>query len=89
MEEAIYSFGFKLAELIGKNEVAGIGLLCLSIKDAGKDYHHMDYQDYKEVFQKHLFERLGKFKVADREQVVSQMLAFLNQKQSLLTMANR
>jgi hypothetical protein len=33
----VFTFGFKLAELLGQNDSVGLGLLSLAIKDAGKN----------------------------------------------------
>lgn len=84
--EMIYLFGYKLAELVQQNDAAGLGLLCLAIRDAGKNTHQMGYQDFKEVFSDQLPKRLEKLKVANRDQVVKELASLLSQKQSLFTM---
>ncbi len=68
--EILYLFGYKLAELIKQNDSAGLSLLCLAIKDAGKTTQQMGYQDFKEVFSQHLPTRLEKLKVTHRDQTV-------------------
>ena len=84
--DMLYLFGYKLAELIKQNDAAGLGLLCLAIKDAGKASRQMSYQDFREVFNDHLPKRLERLKVANRDQVTREMLNLLHQKQSLFTM---
>jgi translation initiation factor IF-1 len=80
-------FGFKLAELTGQNESAGVGLLCLAIKDAGKTIQDMNYQDYKNVFENHLPQRMEKMKIANKDQIIAELLKILNEKQSVFTMS--
>jgi hypothetical protein len=46
----------------------------------------MGYQDFKEVFSNHLPMRLEKLKVANRDQVIKELLSLLSQKQALFTM---
>lgn len=85
----VFTFGFKLAELLGQNDTAGLGLLSLAIKDAGKDSRKMDYKDFKSIFQNQLKARLKKADVTNVNQVVGALLKYLNETQSLFTMSVR
>ena len=83
----VFTFGFKLAELTKQNEAASVGLISLAIKDAGKDPKKMSYQDFKVVIQDHLSRRLEKMDIVDHEKIISQMIQYLSQQQSLFTMS--
>jgi hypothetical protein len=85
----VFTFGFKLAELLNQNDSVGLGLLSLAIKDAGKNSQKMDYQDFKDVFQNQLKTRLRKANVANVDQVTDALLSYLNETQSLFTMSVR
>ncbi len=87
--ELLSLFGSKLAELTGQKNSVGVGILCLSITDAGKNPQQMSYQDFKEVFGNHLLKRLEDLEVSECERVVQEMLTLLNQKQSIFTMTAR
>ena len=82
----MYTFGFKLAEVTKQNDAASVGLLALAIKDSGKTSTQLSYQEFKDVIQNQLPARLEKAKISNSNQVVSQMLQFLNQNQSVFTM---
>jgi hypothetical protein len=82
----VYIFGEKLAELTQQNDAACVGLICLAIKDAGKDAKTMNYQDYKDLFQSHLPDRLAKMKIPNANKLSEELTELLNQKQSLFTM---
>ena len=85
----VFTFGFKLAELLGQNDSVGLGLLSLAIKDAGKNSQTMDYQDFKDVIQNQLKARLRKAGVANTDYVADALLKYLNETQSLFTMSVR
>ena len=85
----VFTFGFKLAELLNQNDSVGLGLLSLAIKDAGKNSQKMDYQDFKDVFQNQLKARLRKAGVTNVDQVADALLKYLNETQSLFTMSVR
>ena len=85
----VFTFGFKLAELLNQNDSIGLGLLSLAIKDAGKNSQEMGYQDFKDVFQNQLETRLNKTGVANVDQVTDALLKYLNETQSLFTMSAR
>jgi hypothetical protein len=85
----VFTFGFKLAELLGQNDSIGLGLLSLAIKDAGKNSQYMGYQDFKDVFQNQLRARLRKANVTDVDRVTNALLKYLNETQSLFTMSVR
>jgi hypothetical protein len=85
----VYTFGNKLAELTKKNNAACVGLICLAIRDAGKDPKSMNYVDFEEIFQQYLPRRLEKMKIGESEKVTEELMEFLNQKQSLFTMMAR
>lgn len=76
--DPIYTFGFKLAELTYQKEFAGIGLLCLAIKDSGKEYKNLSYEDFKNVFLNYLPRRLEKMTLANPQQVVVELMNILN-----------
>jgi len=85
----VFTFGFKLAELLNQNDAVGLGLLSLAIKDAGKDSQQMGYQDFKDVFQNQLKARLKRANVSNIDQVTDALLKHLNETQSLFTMSVR
>ncbi len=85
----VFTFGFKLAELLNQNEAVGLGLLSLAIKDAGKNSQKMDYDDFKDVFQNQLKSRLRKAGIANTDHVTDALLKYLNETQSLFTMSVR
>lgn len=85
--DPIYTFGFKLAELTNQKEFAGIGLLCLAIKDSGRGYNNLGYEDFKSVFLEYLPKRLEKMSPAARQQIVSEMVKSLSQNQSIFTLS--
>ncbi len=87
--EMLSLFGSKLAELTGQKSSVGVGMLCLSITDAGKTPQQMGYLDFKEVISQHLPKRLANLGVSDHEQVVQEMMTLLNQKQAVFTMTAR
>ena len=89
MNNAVFTFGFRLAELLNQNDSIGLGLLSLAIKDAGKDSRTMDYEDFKSVFQNQLKARLKKANVTNVDQVTAALLKYLNETQSLFTMSVR
>ncbi len=86
--DPLYTFGFRLARLTNQKEFAGIGLLCLAIKDAGREYQSMTYEDYKLVFQDYLPVRLEKMRLSNRQQVVKEMMKTLVQNQSIFTLSS-
>jgi len=83
--DILYTFGFKLAELARHNDVAGIDLLCLAIKDASRSMQRMGYRDFKSMFRSQLPRRREKTKAADRDRVMLALLNCLNQRQSPFT----
>ena len=87
--DVIKFFGSKLAELTGQYEFGCIGLIKLSIQDAGKDAERISFAEMQEVFQTHLLKRLERVKVKDPAHVTNKMLAILNERQSLFTMSAR
>lgn len=85
--DPLYTFGFKLAELINQKEFAGVGLLCLAIKDSGKATNGMGYEDYKQVFLNYLPRRLSTVRNINANVVVSEMVRTLNQNQSIFVLS--
>ena len=85
--DIIYTFGFKLGELMGKGDSVGLGVLSLAIKDAGKTTNNITYQDFKIVMETHLAARLKKLQVPNSEKIITEMLALLKAKQSTFTMS--
>ena len=86
--ELINFFGLKLAALIGQNGAAGIGLLCLALKDAGLSHTQLNYHRLKITFEKYLPPRLEKAGLTDPEGVAIQMVSLLKESQSLVTLAS-
>jgi hypothetical protein len=82
----VYTFANRLSELTQQNNAACVGLICLAIKDAGKDAQGMKFQDYRDLFQNHLPKRLDRMKIPNSEKVGQELITFLNQKQSIFTM---
>ncbi len=82
----VYVFGFKLAELTQQNDSACVGLLCLAIKDAGKESKAMGYDDFEGVFRTQLPARLEKMKITDSKKISNELMKFLAEKQALFTM---
>lgn len=87
--DPLYTFGYKLAELINQKEFAGVGLLCLAIKDSGREFKNLGYDDFKNVIVEYLPKRLDKLQPAQRHQVISEMLKTLNQNQSIFVLSTR
>jgi hypothetical protein len=85
--DPIYTFGYKLAELTHQKEFAGIGLLCLAIKDSGREFSHLGYDDFKQVILNYLPRRLEKINLTDRQQVIAEMVKALNQNQSIFNLS--
>jgi hypothetical protein len=86
--DPIYTFGYKLAELTHQKEFAGVGLLCLAIKDSGREFKNLGYDDFKTVILEHLPKRLDKMILANRQQVIAEMLKLLNQNQSIINLSS-
>ncbi len=86
--DPIYTFGAKLAELMKQKEFAGIGLLCLAIKDSGRGFENLTYEDFKDVFQTCLLERLQKMKVPNTQHIVMEMNELLIHNQSIFTLSS-
>lgn len=86
--DPIYTFGYKLAELTHQKEFAGVGLLCLAIKDSGREFKNLGYDDFKAVILEHLPKRLDKMVLANRQQVIAEMLKLLNQNQSIINLSS-
>ena len=87
--DSVYTFGYKLAELTKQNESACVGLLCLAIRDAGKDVKQMGYQDYKTVLHTFLPKRLEKIHIDNIDKIILGMEETLSQKQSIFNMSTR
>lgn len=86
--DPIYTFGFKLAELTNQKEFAGIGLLSLAIKDSGRSFNNLTYDDFRDVILNYLPKRLDAMRYPNRQNIISEMLKMLNQNQSIFTMAS-
>lgn len=87
--EVMYTFGFKLAELLGKGEAAGLGLLVLAVRDAGKNSQKLTYAEFSEILNVHLRRRMEKMNIVDRDRVIVELQQFLTEKQSLFAMVAR
>lgn len=85
--DPIYSFGYKLAELTNQKEFAGIGLLCLAIKDSGRGFSNLSYEDFKNVFLVHLPKRLEKMPLPNKRQIIDEMMRKLQEDQSIFTVS--
>jgi hypothetical protein len=86
--DPIYTFGFALSKLTHQKEFTGIGLLCLAIKDSGRGYKNLDYEDFKDVFEAYLPKRLEKAQLANPRQVADEMMKMLKESQSIFTVAS-
>ena len=85
--DPLYTFGYKLAELINQKEFAGVGLLCLAIKDSGREFKNLGYDDFKSVFLEYLPGRLNKLPPANRQLVITELMKTLNQHQSIFMLS--
>jgi hypothetical protein len=85
----LYTFGYRLAELTKQSDITCFGMLCLAVKDAGKNAQDMGYKDFQIVFQTYLPKRLERIKLANTDTVIAEMMKTLNEKQSVFTMAAR
>lgn len=85
--DPIYSFGYKLAELINQKEFAGIGLLCLAIKDSGRGFNNLCYEDFKNVFLVYLPKRLEKMPLPNKRQIIDELMKKLQEDQSIFTVS--
>jgi hypothetical protein len=83
-------FAAELAKAAGLAEAHCVGLVRLSIKDAGKSPDdQLTYTDYTEVIQTRLGKRLQAIDVRNVDAVIAKLVSVLNEKQSLLTMTVR
>lgn len=87
--DPIYSFGYKLAELTNQKEFAGVGLLCLAIKDSGREFKNLGYNDFKQVFLEYLPKRLDKVSPRNSQLIINEMMKKLNEDQSIFTLSAR
>jgi len=85
--DPLYTFGYTMAKLTHQREFAAIGLLCLAIKDSGRGFKHLGYDDYKEVFENYLPKQLEKAQLADRDRVISELMKVLKENQSIFTLS--
>lgn len=85
--DPIYTIGYKLAELTNQKEFAGIGLMCLAIKDSGRDYENLAYDDFKSVILDYLPKRLEKLQPQSRQKVIGELLKTLNENQTIFTLS--
>ncbi len=86
--DPLYTFGYTMAKLTHQREFAAIGLLCLAIKDSGRGFKHLGYDDYKEVFENYLPKQLEKAQLADRDRVISELMKVLKENQSIFTLSS-
>jgi hypothetical protein len=84
-ESPVISVGLKLNELAATS--AGVGILLLVVKDAGKNPLGLTFPDLYEAVQAHLAPRLQKYNIANPEQIVSDLLKHLRAYQSVFTLA--
>jgi hypothetical protein len=81
-------FGTRLSELTGFQSFHSIGLLRLAAKDAKLNPDGpLTYQDMKVTIQTHMNHRLRALSIANADDITQKMLATLNDKQSLFTVA--
>lgn len=81
----VYALGFKLAELTKQKPSAGIGLLCLALRDAGKNTSDIDIQDFKDVFEHQLPVRLEMLQITNHEQIIGELSQMLAEDQSVFS----
>lgn len=86
--DPVYTFGFKLAELMNKKDFAGVSLLCLAIKDSGKGYVNLTYDDFKNIFLTYLPKRLESLHVDNSQEIISELMKMLNQNQTIFTLSS-
>lgn len=86
--DPIYLFGFKLAELTHQKDFSGIGLLCLAIKDSGRQYKNLTYEDFRNVFLIYLPKRMEKMRYENYPQIIDALMVELNQNQSIFTLSS-
>ena len=80
--------GQSLSESLNKPLYHCVGLIRLSIKDSCRNPDsELTYQEYKEIIQVNLLERLQSLYVRNPEEVTSTLLKIINDKQSLFTMS--
>jgi hypothetical protein len=83
-EKSVISAGLKLNDLV-EFEV-GVGVILLTVKDAGKNAREITYSDLYEAVQRCLAKRLERYNVGNPEQIVEALLAYLRDYQSVFTM---
>jgi hypothetical protein len=85
LENSVVSTGLKLNEL-AEFEV-GTGVILLTLKDAGKSTQGVTYVDLREAMRVHLGGRLERYGIKAPERIVERLLAYLEDTQSVFTMA--
>ncbi|MBN2371646.1 MAG: hypothetical protein JXO72_14280 [Vicinamibacteria bacterium] len=84
-ENPVISVGLKLNDLAKIN--AGVGIVLLAVKDAGKNPLGLKYAELYEAVQQHLTPRLARYNIANQEQIVAELLKYLRDYQSVFTIA--
>jgi hypothetical protein len=88
--DMINLFASALAEVAGITLAHCVGLVRLSIKDAGLNPDQaLAYNDFKRVFDINLRQRLKAIDVKNADEAIVKLTQVLNEKQSLLTMTAR
>jgi hypothetical protein len=77
--------GLKLNDL-AKFDV-GVGVMLLAVKDAGKDSRELTYSDLYDAVQRCLAPRLERYRIANPEQIVAELLKYLRDYQSVFTIS--
>ena len=86
----IQNLAASLAELTHLQTAHALGLLRLSVKDAGLNPDTpLSYEELRDIVQVQMRKRLDAIRVANSHEVVGKMLVALNEKQSLLSMTAR
>jgi hypothetical protein len=85
LDNSVISIGLKLNEL-AEFEV-GVGVILLTLKDAGKNTRGVSYQDLYEAVRLRLTTRLERYRITNPQTVVDALLKYLRDYQSVFTMA--
>ncbi len=87
LENSVVSVGLKLNELAAFE--VGAGVVLLTLKDAGKDSRTLTYSDLHQALSLHLAPRLARYRVENPQPIVDALLKYLQDYQSVFTMAAR
>jgi hypothetical protein len=83
-DNAVASAGLKLNELASFD--CGMGVILLTLRDAGKDARRISYRDLYDAMQQHLPQRLARYHFSNSQLIVDGLLKHLRDYQSVFTM---